>query len=67
MSEQVRQFIDQIAAGDNVEAKETMENILASKSFDSLEEYKKQIAQGIFGGQQEEPQTEIEVQETETE
>ena len=70
MTEQIRQFIDQLAAGENVEAKETLENALASKSFDALDEYKKQIAQGIFGGEketQEEPQveTEVEVQETE--
>jgi dihydroneopterin aldolase len=64
MSEQVRQFIDQIASGENAEAKETLENLLASKSFDSLEEYKKQIAQSVFGDK-EETQTEVEVQETE--
>lgn len=70
MTEQIRQFIDQLAAGDNVEAKDTLENVLASKSFDALDEYKKQVAQSIFGSAeetQEEPQTEVEVQETETE
>jgi hypothetical protein len=70
MSEQVRQFIDQIASGESAEAKETLENLLASKSFDALDEYKKQIAQGVFGNNEEsqtgyQVETEVEVQETE--
>jgi hypothetical protein len=69
MSENIRQFIDQLAAGQSAEAKDTLENELAARSFTALDEYKKQIAQSIFGGkkeqQQTEIQTEIEVQETE--
>jgi hypothetical protein len=65
MSENIRQFIDQLAAGQNGEAKETLENEIAARSFASLDEYKKQIAQGIFGGKEETQETEIEVQETE--
>jgi hypothetical protein len=68
MSENIRQFIDQLAAGQNAEAKDTLENDLAARSFAALDEYKKQIAQSIFGGNQEveqEEETEIEVQETE--
>lgn len=68
MTEQIRQFIDQLAAGENVEAKDTLENALASKSFDALDVYKKQIAQSIFGNKEEsQVETEVEVQETETE
>lgn len=67
MSEQIRQFIDQIAAGESAEAKDTLENALSSKSFEALDEYKKQIAQGIFGTQEESGEESIEVQETETE
>ena len=66
MSENIRQFIDQLASGQNSDAKETLENEIASRAFSSLDEYKKELAKGIFGGGQEESQeTEIEVQETE--
>jgi hypothetical protein len=64
MSENIRQFIDQLAAGQAAEAKDTLENELSARSFSALDEYKKEIAQGIFGGK-EEQETEIEVQETE--
>lgn len=68
MNEHIRQFIDQLAAGESAEAKNSLENILASKSFEALDEFKKQIAQGAFGGgTKEEPQaeTDVEVQEAE--
>jgi hypothetical protein len=67
MSENIRQFIDQLAAGQSAEAKDTLENELSTRSFSALDEYKKEIAQSIFGGKKEEEQqkTEIEVQETE--
>lgn len=55
MSENIRSFIDQLAAGEAAGAKESLENELASRSFDALEEYKKSIAQGIFGGEVGEP------------
>ena len=47
---QVRQFIDQIAAGQSADAKESLENILSGKAFESLDLYKKEIASSIFGG-----------------
>jgi hypothetical protein len=70
MSENIRQFIDQLAAGQNAEAKDTLENELAARSFAALDEYKKEIAKGIFGGKEEQEtevtnETEVEVQETE--
>jgi len=65
MSENIRQFIDQLASGQNGEAKETLENEIAARSFAALDEYKKQIAQGIFGNKEETQETEVEVQETE--
>jgi hypothetical protein len=58
-----RQFIDLLAAGENAAAKETLENALSSKAFEALDDYKKQIASGIFGG--EFTEEEIEVQEEE--
>ena len=67
MTENIRQFIDQLAAGENAEAKDTLENALSAKSFAALDEYKKNIAQGIFGNKEETPEseTQVEVQETE--
>ena len=62
-----RQFIDQLAAGESAAAKETLENLISNKAFEALDEYKKQIASGIFNGESEESntETEIEVQEAE--
>jgi hypothetical protein len=62
---QSRQFIDQLAAGDSSAAKDTIENALSTKAFEALDAYKKEISQSIFGGKQEEVETETEVQETE--
>ncbi len=53
----IRQFIDNLAAGNNLEAKESIENAISSKAFDALDAYKKQIAQGVFNnGEQPEVQ-----------
>jgi hypothetical protein len=69
MSENIRQFIDQLAAGQAAEAKDTLENELSARSFAALDEYKKEVAQSIFGNKEEkteqEIETEVEVQETE--
>lgn len=64
MSENIKQFIDQLAAGEVAEAKDTLENELASRSFEALDEYKKLIAQNIFGGNEE---YDLEVQNEESE
>jgi hypothetical protein len=53
----IRNFIDQLANGENSTAKETLENILSTKSFEALDQYKKEIAGSVFGGTQE--QTEV--------
>lgn len=63
MSEKIRQFIDQLASGSNSEAKETLENELASRAFSSLDEYKKELAGSIFGGNQEQEQEELAMEE----
>ncbi len=52
MTENIKQFIDQLAAGEVSDARETLENELASRSFSALDEYKQLIAQSIFGGTQ---------------
>ncbi len=53
-----RQFIDQLAAGESADAKETLENLISNKAFETLDEYKKQIASGIFNGKSEDPEPE---------
>jgi len=63
MSENIRQFIDQLASGSNSEAKDTLENELASRAFSSLDEYKKELAGSIFGGNQEQDEEELLAQE----
>lgn len=52
--ENIKNFINSIAAGDNVTAKEELEEVLSSKAFDVLEHRKQEIASTLFGGQQEE-------------
>jgi len=61
-----RQFIDHLAAGESAAAKETLENLISNKAFEALDEYKKQIASGIFNGKSEVEETEeVDVQEAE--
>ena len=52
-----RQFIDQLAAGEASAAKDTFETLLSTKAFEALDAYKKEIASGIFGGNQVEETT----------
>jgi hypothetical protein len=61
MTMTTRQFIDQLAAGESSAARDTLENVLSARAFETLDDYKKQIAANIFGGEeskQEEAQTE---------
>ena len=58
-----RQFIDQLAAGESSAAKETLENVLSSRSFEALDVYKKNIASNLFSNQENTP--EVEVQDAE--
>jgi hypothetical protein len=55
------QFIDQLSAGDSAEAKETLNNLLSTKAFESLEAKKVELARNIFNGSEES----VEVQDTE--
>lgn len=61
----IRQFIDNLAAGNNSEAKESIENAISSKAFDALDNYKKQIAQNVFNDKSQEETVEIQDSETE--
>jgi hypothetical protein len=54
-------FIDQLAAGQAADAKETLSNLLSARAFEALDARKQELGSTLFGGQkQEEPQTESE-------
>jgi hypothetical protein len=57
---QIKDFIEQLAAGDNVAAKESINNALSTKAFESLDAFKKEIASTLFNNGQEK----VEVQDT---
>jgi len=45
-------FIDQIATGDALGAKNTMADMLSAKAFESLDARKQELAASLFGGSQ---------------
>lgn len=57
-------FIDQLAAGQAADAKETLSNLLSARAFEALDARKQELGATLFGGQQ---QVEQEEQETEEE
>jgi hypothetical protein len=63
--ENINNFINSIAAGDNVTAKEELEELLSSKAFDALQGRKQDIASTLFGGQQEEEYSDEEIESEE--
>jgi hypothetical protein len=46
------QFIDQLSAGNASEAKETLNNLLSARAFESLDAKKVELARNIFNGSQ---------------
>ncbi len=54
-------FINQVAAGDAVGAKDLLNDLLSAKAFEALDAKKVEMAQSLYTGKQEKP----EVQETE--
>jgi hypothetical protein len=47
----INDIINNVAAGDNLAAKESIENVLSAKAFDALHGRKQEIASALFGGQ----------------
>ena len=45
----VRNFVDLVALGDNASARDELDKILSQKSFEALDTRKKEIAGAIFG------------------
>lgn len=58
--ENVRNFIDLVALGDNLAAREELDKVLSQKSFEALDARKQQIAGAIFGTT-EEPEGELDL------
>lgn len=60
------EIIDALAAGKAAEAKDALNDLLSARAFEALEGKKQQLAQTLFNGAQEEqPEDEVEVQDTE--
>jgi hypothetical protein len=55
------QFIDQLSAGNSAEAKDTLNNLLSTRAFESLDAKKVELAKSIFTGKEDS----VEVQDTE--
>ena len=55
------QFIDQLAAGDASQAKDTLTDLMSARAFQALEDRKLEIAKSMFGGKEAEQQEDIEV------
>ena len=56
------QFIDQLAAGEAAQAKDTLTDILSAKAFEALENRKIEIAKSTFGGVEQEKEDEVNVE-----
>ena len=54
----IQDIINNIAEGDNLAAKEGLENVLSAKAFDALQGYKQEIAATLYGGQEQEQESE---------
>jgi len=61
----IKDVINNIAAGDNIAAKEGIENVLSAKAFDSLQGRKQEIAATLFGGKEQESEEITDDQEAE--
>jgi len=61
----IQDIINNIAAGENVAAKEGLENALSAKAFDALQGRKQEIASTLYAGQEQVPEEDAEVEETE--
>ena len=63
----ISQFIDNVVSGNAAEAKENLNDILSAKAFQAIDAQKKQLAGSLFGGNNEQVESEDEVQNPEDE
>ena len=50
----IKQFVDLIVQGENLQAKSVLEDELSARAFEALDAKKKELASGLFGGVSEE-------------
>jgi hypothetical protein len=58
MEKTMTDFINQIATGDAIGAKNTMSDMLSAKAFEALDARKQELAASLFGGSSQEETTE---------
>ncbi len=61
----IQDIINNVAAGDSVAAKESIENALSTKAFGALQIRKQEIASSLFGGQNREAEENANNEDTE--
>jgi hypothetical protein len=61
----IQDIINNIAAGENIAAKEGLENALSAKAFDALQGRKQEIASTLYGRQEQESEEDADAEETE--
>lgn len=49
---ELKDIVNNIAAGDSAAAKEGIENVLSAKAFDALQGRKQEMAATLFGGKE---------------
>jgi hypothetical protein len=62
----IQDIINNIAAGENIAARDGLEDALSAKAFDALQGRKQEIAATLYAGQEEQPE-EVTDDEEETE
>lgn len=50
--DQIRNFIDLVAQGNNIEARESLDNLLSTRAFEQLETKKQEYASTLFSGKE---------------
>ena len=61
----IQDIINNIAAGENLAAKEGLEDALSAKAFDALQGRKQEIAATLYGGQEQESEEDTDYEENE--
>jgi hypothetical protein len=59
----IQNIINSIAAGENLDAKEGLENVLSTKAFDALQDRKQEIASALYAGQDQTSENDAEAEE----
>ena len=60
----IQNIINNIAAGENVAAKEGIEDVLSAKAFDAIQARKQEMAATLFGGKEQESEETTDDQES---